>query len=62
MRSNRPSVATAARKSHARALHAQTRKLARAWDADRAICDRLQLQTVDVQFCETLRNDAIEST
>eukprot|EP00974_Lingulodinium_polyedra_P096749 9377717-Lingulodinium_polyedra.AAC.1 len=33
MRPNRPRAAATARKSHARALHARAKKLARAWSA-----------------------------
>eukprot|EP00974_Lingulodinium_polyedra_P010466 1005156-Lingulodinium_polyedra.AAC.1 len=33
MRSSRPSTATAARKSHARAFHARASKLVRVWNA-----------------------------
>eukprot|EP00974_Lingulodinium_polyedra_P103653 10033203-Lingulodinium_polyedra.AAC.1 len=64
MRSNRPSAATTARKSHPRAFHANAcAQGARA----RAICEPLRRQTVDSSaslrtVSNTVRNDAVEST
>eukprot|EP00974_Lingulodinium_polyedra_P024134 2337655-Lingulodinium_polyedra.AAC.1 len=48
MRSNRPSATAAARKSHARALHARSSLLARAWSV--RACDLRAAAAADCRF------------